>query len=1413
MAAGYNLGKASITIVPVMGGAVRDIGASLGSAVTSAGGQVDAAGRGLGSRLGSSITSSLKATAKIGGVITGLVAGVTVKGGLDRALGLENAQAKMRGLGYDTKTVSSIMDNALASVEGTSFGLDAAATTAAGAVAAGIKPGEQLTGVLKTVANTAAATGGTMDEVGAIFNTVAATGTAYTGDIQMLAQRGIPMWQSLSKTLGVTVDEVKDMASKGKIDFATFEAAAKDASGGVATAMGDTTTGAFQNMMASVRKLGAVFMTGVLPLAKTAFEGVQGLLNAVKAKIEPFVQGFVERFGGQAQSGIQGFFDTLIQGVEAFDPQPLIDFFTTTDTSGGGFFNEVKGGILAFASAWKANTGDVTSSGFPGFMERAAFAVRQLWDQLKAIDFSSFKDFGASIQGMDFSGSKGAFSGIGSGLQEVAKASPAVLSIGLQALGKSLDFMGRHADLIVKLLPLIGAGLVLWRVNSQATTQALIAQRTATAAMAPVMAYNNTLNLINNMIEGNVAKSKIATMVATKAQTAATWLSTAATKAWGLAMKVALGPIGWVIAGITLLVGALVWFFTKTETGQALWARIWGGIKAVTAGVVAWFTGTVVPALVGVWTAIVDGAKGLWEAHLKPVFDAVMSGIMGVVGWFTGTLVPLFQNIWSMLTGGGFTGGGGVQEDSPIVGFFLGIHDAVVGLVTFFQSTVIPAFQAAFAAIGAAAMWLWQSVLQPVWEGIKIAVALVVAAVMTYFQAVVWYWQNILAPVAMWLYQSVILPVWNAIKTAIAVVVAAVMTYVQALVWYWQNILAPAALWLYNAVILPAWNGIKTAIGAVVTWFQTVAWPALKAAWDAVAAAAMWLWQMVLVPVWNGIRAVISAVVTWFQTVAWPIVKFVIDAMAFAFQAFKTGLAVVWAFIRDNVIAPVVNWFQNTVWPMVSATIDNIKRGFDVMKDAIGRAWSWVKDTAINPVVNWFQNTVKPAIDTVTGGIKTAFDTMKDGIGKAWDAVKNAAKEPVRFVIDTVLNNGLIANFNKIADKVGVKALPNVKVDGFARGGILPGWSRERDGDDQLVPMRRGEGVLVSEGLRDSASRALFMAANAAARRGRSFANFMAGGYASGGIVGGFKSGGILDKAKRGASGVWDWIADGVDLATEVLADPAAALKKLIQGSIDLIPGAGVIKDAAASIPGKIIDGIASSIKSVAQAAPAAAAGGGGGPIGPTGSGGSLGAAEALSRQFGLVVTSRGRRGARTAQNGLVSLHALGRALDIAGSPGQMMAFFNAADRAFSPTELLYSPAGARNKHRSGRRGPNTGATLRNHYSHVHIGFAKGGILGGARFQSPAIDAFTGGSIVPKLYDTGGVVDTGYTPIVNKTRKPEALLTNAQWMDASRAIAHVTDQRTMPSMVINGGTFGHDPEAMGRALRDEERKRAALYVY
>ncbi len=46
---------------------------------------------------------------------------------------------------------------------------------------------------------------------------------------------------------------------------------------------------------------------------------------------------------------------------------------------------EVVGGFRAFAAAWKAADGDVTSSGFPGFMEQLANAVRPVFEAFGAL--------------------------------------------------------------------------------------------------------------------------------------------------------------------------------------------------------------------------------------------------------------------------------------------------------------------------------------------------------------------------------------------------------------------------------------------------------------------------------------------------------------------------------------------------------------------------------------------------------------------------------------------------------------------------------------------------------------------------------------------------------------------------------------------------------------------------------------------------------------------------------------------------------------------------------------------------------------------------------------------------------------------------------------------------------------------
>ena len=83
------------------------------------------------------------------------LAGITLVSGFGRLVGIDDAKAKLSALGHDAQSVEEIMNSALESVRGTSYGLDEAATTAANAVAAGIKPGKALTKYLSLTGDAA----------------------------------------------------------------------------------------------------------------------------------------------------------------------------------------------------------------------------------------------------------------------------------------------------------------------------------------------------------------------------------------------------------------------------------------------------------------------------------------------------------------------------------------------------------------------------------------------------------------------------------------------------------------------------------------------------------------------------------------------------------------------------------------------------------------------------------------------------------------------------------------------------------------------------------------------------------------------------------------------------------------------------------------------------------------------------------------------------------------------------------------------------------------------------------------------------------------------------------------------------------------------------------------------------------
>lgn len=287
-----------------------------GKLVTSAG---DAAKK-AGAKLHDGIKGSI---GKIGGMMkAGLVGigagaaasiGGVLSAGFGRYTALEDARAKLQGLGHDAKNVEGIMNSALTSVKGTSHGMAEAASVSASLVASGVKPGEELTGVLKTVGNSASLAGMSMSEMGAIFGKAAAMGKIDGEILSQLADRGVPAIQWLAKETGMSSEEVMKAASEGRISFETFTTAMEKGAGDAAAALGQTTTGSIKNFGASIGRLGESIISafagegGIASFFQRLTAGVDNLETKVGPAVErirSFVSGLLEQFrsGGGAEN-------------------------------------------------------------------------------------------------------------------------------------------------------------------------------------------------------------------------------------------------------------------------------------------------------------------------------------------------------------------------------------------------------------------------------------------------------------------------------------------------------------------------------------------------------------------------------------------------------------------------------------------------------------------------------------------------------------------------------------------------------------------------------------------------------------------------------------------------------------------------------------------------------------------------------------------------------------------------------------------------------------------------------------------------------------------------------------------------------------------------------------------------------
>ena len=204
-----------------------------------------------------------------------------VQGGIRRAMNLENAHFQLQGLLKDETKVTAVMKNVQDAVDGTAYGLDSAAKAASQLAASGMQAGDEMFKALRGIAGVAAMTNSDYESIADIFTTVAGNGRLMGMQLTQLASRGLNAAATLAEELGVTESEIRDMVSKGKIDFQTFADVMDNAFGEHAKKANETFTGSISNIKSALGRIGALFASPLIeqngPIVK--------LLNVVRERI------------------------------------------------------------------------------------------------------------------------------------------------------------------------------------------------------------------------------------------------------------------------------------------------------------------------------------------------------------------------------------------------------------------------------------------------------------------------------------------------------------------------------------------------------------------------------------------------------------------------------------------------------------------------------------------------------------------------------------------------------------------------------------------------------------------------------------------------------------------------------------------------------------------------------------------------------------------------------------------------------------------------------------------------------------------------------------------------------------------------------------------------------------------------
>lgn len=417
-----------------------------------------------------------------------------------------------------------------------------------------------------------------------------------------------------------------------------------------------------------------------------------------------------------------------------------------------------------------------------------------------------------------------------------------------------------------------------------------------------------------------------------------------------------------------------------------------------------------------------------------------------------------------------------------------------------------------------------------------------------------------------------------------------------------RNFVNAAWAAIKNAVV-QAWAFIKPIFTQIAHYLVVVIGTALRWYWAYVKFVFATVWTIISYA-WTGIRAVFTAIAGFLQgplRVAWIVLQ---NTIKIAWIAIQIYIKVAWTLIKGyfnlmkwyvmSVLAPIFRWLYNSVIkPVFMAIVASIRANwnaaklifnalrsflsavlgpaFRLFRSVASAAWSGLR-SAISSTYNGGIRPVFDRLKSALSTVRSAFSTAVEAIRKTWAKIQDAAKKPVNFVIG-VYNKGIVGLVNKLADFAGVKGRLS-SIPQLARGGTL-------DNPMAAQPMMtNGPLAIVGEGRRQypefviptdpryrRRAQALWSMAGQKVMGEKPANKWLRGPNALSGEGIAFRRGGSLQALAFG--GIIGKFVDGVKNFTigNVEKGAETLLGKVLGGTV---PGSGKFRDVVAAVPGWI---------------------------------------------------------------------------------------------------------------------------------------------------------------------------------------------------------------------------------------------------